>query len=78
MNIRRIAALLLGLIVIVFSNALVISLDTSSVAAAAIDLEFTPRQREIIGQLQQTTVIYLGEIHDRSILAVPRVMNYEL
>jgi uncharacterized iron-regulated protein len=68
MNIRRIAALLLGLIVIVFSNALVLILDTRTVAAATqSEREFTPQQRETIAQLQQKTVIYLGEIHDRVI-----------
>lgn len=67
MNIRRIAALLLGLIIIVFSNALVVILDTRTVAAASPrEIEFTPQQRDIIRQLQQTTVIYLGEIHDRT------------
>jgi uncharacterized iron-regulated protein len=67
MNIRRIAALLLGLVVIVFTNTLIISAAAHPVAAASpTEIEFTPNQREIINQLQQTTVIYLGEIHDRA------------
>jgi uncharacterized iron-regulated protein len=67
MNIRRIAALLLGLIVIVFSNTLVIGSDLhTAVAAPQRNVSFTATQREIVRQLQAATVIYLGEIHDRA------------
>ncbi len=67
MNIRRIAALFLGLIVIVYSNTLVIGdRDRSAVAAPQSELVFTPSQREITRQLQRANIIYLGEIHDRT------------
>jgi hypothetical protein len=63
MNIRRIAALLLGLIVIVFSNTLVIGSDRHpAVATPQSGVSFTATQREIVRQLQAATVIYLGEI----------------
>jgi uncharacterized iron-regulated protein len=67
MNIRRIAALFLGLIVIVFSNTLAIGDgNRPAVAAPQPEVAFTPHQREITRQLQQANIIYLGEIHDRT------------
>jgi uncharacterized iron-regulated protein len=59
LNIRRIAALTLGLIAIVM-------LDTSAVAAAPqIEIEFTPHQQQILRQIHTANVVYLGETHDR-------------
>jgi uncharacterized iron-regulated protein len=67
MNIRRIAALLLGLMVIVFSNAFAPIFAARIAGAAPLPvMAFTPRQREITRQLQLANVIYLGEIHDRA------------
>lgn len=66
MNIRRIAALFLGLIVIVVGNVFVtIFPDLPAVAAPQSEMAFTPNQRQISQQLQQAKIIYLGEIHDR-------------
>jgi uncharacterized iron-regulated protein len=66
MNIRRIAALFLGLIVIVFGNTLAIGCNDLAIAAPQPEMAFTPHQREITRQLQQANIIYLGEIHDRT------------
>jgi uncharacterized iron-regulated protein len=67
MNIRRIAALFLGLIVIVVGNVfMTISEDLPAIAAPQQQTTFTPRQSEIVQQLQQANIIYLGEIHDRT------------
>jgi uncharacterized iron-regulated protein len=67
MNIRRIAALLLGLVVIVFGNILAIGCsDCQAIAAPQPQVAVTPRQREIVQQLQRVNIIYLGEIHDRT------------
>ena len=65
MNIRRIAALLLGLVVIVISNSLIIIDTPKAIAAPQSETKFTPQQQDIIKQLQTSRVIYLGEIHDR-------------
>ncbi len=66
MNIRRIAVLVWGLMLIVTSNAIVVIPTANAVPAAAqIDVRFTPPQQEIIKQLQTTNVVYLGETHDR-------------
>ncbi len=67
MNIRRIAALFLGLIVIVFSNTLAIGgSNRMAISAPQPEMTFTPRQREITRQLQQANIVYLGELHDRA------------
>jgi uncharacterized iron-regulated protein len=66
MNIRRIAALVWGLIVIVASNTLVMMPSARAIPAAAqSNVSFTPRQQKIINQLQTAKVVYLGETHDR-------------
>ena len=66
MNIRRIAALLWGLIVIVATNTMV-AVPTAQALPAATqsDIRFTPQQQIIIKQLQTARVVYLGETHDR-------------
>ncbi len=66
MNIRRITALVWGLIVIVTSNALV-SIPTAKAGSTATysDVRFTTQQAGIIKQLQTARVVYLGETHDR-------------
>jgi uncharacterized iron-regulated protein len=66
MNIRRIAALVWGLIVIVASNTIVMMpIVRAETAAAQSDVRFTPQQQEIVKQLETTNVVYLGETHDR-------------
>ncbi len=65
MNIRRIAALLLGVIVIVIGNAF-FSIRDRTIAVPATKTEFTVQQREIIEQLQTAKIVYVGEIHDRT------------
>jgi uncharacterized iron-regulated protein len=66
MNIRRIAALVWGLIVIVASNTLVMMPAARAIPVATqSNVSFTPRQQGIINQLQTANVVYLGEIHDR-------------
>jgi uncharacterized iron-regulated protein len=66
MNIRRIAALVWGLIVIVASNTLIMMPAARAIPAATqSNVSFTPRQQQIINQLQTAKVVYLGEIHDR-------------
>ena len=64
MNIRRIAALLWGLIVIVASTTMV-ALPTQALPAAThSEISFTQPQQGIIKQLQTAKVVYLGETHD--------------
>ncbi len=74
MNIRRIAALGLGLMVIAIGNIFAfgsfvpagIALENSEISSfPQIDLQFTPSQQAIVGQLQTANVVYLGETHDR-------------
>ena len=66
MNIRRIAALIWGLIVIVTSNAIVMMPMASAAPAMTQNAtKFTPQQQGIIKQLQTAQVVYLGETHDR-------------
>ncbi|WP_310416753.1 ChaN family lipoprotein [Chamaesiphon sp. OTE_8_metabat_110] len=66
MNIRRIAALVWGLIVVVVSNTIV-SLPIANAGSIATysDVRFTPQQVDIIEQLKTARVVYLGETHDR-------------
>jgi uncharacterized iron-regulated protein len=68
MNIRRIAALGWGLIVIAISNIMFIVADRGAIADSLQNrsvTKFTSPQQAIIQQLQTANVIYLGEIHDR-------------
>jgi uncharacterized iron-regulated protein len=68
MNIRRIATLGWGLIVIVISNMFLIIPDNRAIAdslPSQIDAKFTPQQQATMRQLQTANVIYLGETHDR-------------
>jgi uncharacterized iron-regulated protein len=70
MNIRRIAALVWGLIVIVISNTIV-SIPMANAGSNAgstathSDVRFTSQQAEIVQKLQTARVVYLGETHDR-------------
>ena len=68
MNIRRIAALVWGLIVIVASSTIV-TIPTANAGTNAVqnNLRFTPQQTEIVDRLKTANVIYLGETHDRDI-----------
>jgi uncharacterized iron-regulated protein len=66
MNIRRIAALVWGLIVIVASNTIVaIPMAQAIPPTIQNGMGFTPQQQKIVTQLQAANVVYLGEIHDR-------------
>ena len=66
MNIRRIAALVWGLIVIVASNTIVsIPIASAGSIATHSDVRFTPQQAGIVEQLKAARVVYLGETHDR-------------
>lgn len=66
MNIRRIAALIWGLIVIVAGNTLVVMPSARAIPVATQNnISFTPRQQQIVSQLQAAKVVYLGETHDR-------------
>jgi uncharacterized iron-regulated protein len=65
MNIRRIAALVWGLIVIVVSNTLVLIPAVSAGTAAQSTIGFTSQQAKIVEQLKTANVVYLGETHDR-------------
>jgi uncharacterized iron-regulated protein len=68
MNIRRIATLGWGLIVIVISNMFFITPDHRAIAdslPSQNDAKFTPQQQATMRQLQTANVIYLGETHDR-------------
>ncbi|WP_373546525.1 ChaN family lipoprotein [Chamaesiphon sp.] len=64
MNIRRIATLVWGLIIIVSGN--IIMMPTSPVTATTqSEIGFTLPQQQIVTQLQTANVVYLGETHDR-------------
>ncbi len=66
MNIRRIAALVWGLIVIVASSTIVmIPTVNAGTNAVQSNLRFTPQQTEIVDRLKTANVVYLGETHDR-------------
>jgi uncharacterized iron-regulated protein len=65
MNIRRIAALVWGLIVIVASNTIVMMPTASAESLTQADVRFTPLQQQIVTQLRAANVVYLGETHDR-------------
>jgi uncharacterized iron-regulated protein len=65
MNIRRIAALVWGLIVIVASNTIVTMPTASADSAVQSEVRFTPSQQQIVSQLKTANVVYLGETHDR-------------
>ncbi len=66
MNIRRIAALVWGLIVIVVSNTIVsIPIANAGATATHSEIGFTTQQAEIVQKLQTARVVYLGETHDR-------------
>jgi uncharacterized iron-regulated protein len=65
MNIRRIAALVWGLIVIVASNTIVTMPTANAEAVTQANASFTPSQQQIINQLKTAKVVYLGETHDR-------------
>jgi uncharacterized iron-regulated protein len=66
MNIRQIAALVWGLIVIVASNTIVFTpMAIALPITAQSDVRFTPQQQGIITQLQRAKIVYLGETHDR-------------
>ncbi|PSB58014.1 ChaN family lipoprotein [Chamaesiphon polymorphus] len=67
MNIRRIAALVWGLIVIVASNTIVMMPTASANSSAQSEVRFTSQQQQIVAQLKTANVIYLGETHDRPI-----------
>ena len=64
MNIRRIATLVWGLIIIVSSN--IVMMPTSAAPATTQrEIGFTLPQQQIVTQLQTANVVYLGETHDR-------------
>jgi uncharacterized iron-regulated protein len=66
MNIRRIAALILWLVIVAASNTIAIIPNAeASPTTVQSDLKFTIQQQEILKQLQAARVIYLGETHDR-------------
>ncbi len=66
MNIRRIAALVWGLIVIVTTQTIVVMPMAGAVASTTQnDLRLSDRQEKIVKQLQAAKVVYLGETHDR-------------
>ncbi len=74
MNIRRIAALGLGLIVIAIGNiysfgwfdpAAIATNNREVAESIQTDVKFTPTQQAILRQLQTANAIYLGETHDR-------------
>jgi uncharacterized iron-regulated protein len=68
MNIRQIAALVWGLIVIVASNSIVFTpMAIALPATTQSGVQFTPQQQGIITQLQTAKIIYLGETHDRQL-----------
>jgi uncharacterized iron-regulated protein len=65
MNIRRIAALIWWLVVIVASNTIVIIPNAEALATTAqSDTSFTTPQQGMIKQLQAAKIVYLGETHD--------------
>ncbi len=66
MNIRRIAALILGLVIIVASNTIVIIPNAAALPTTTqSNISFTTQQQAIIKQLQAAKIVYLGETHDR-------------
>jgi uncharacterized iron-regulated protein len=68
MNIRRIAAFVWGLIVIVASNTMLNVIAMPTAAAELIgqqSVNLTSAQQQKITQLQTAKVVYLGETHDR-------------
>jgi uncharacterized iron-regulated protein len=68
MNIRRIAAFVWGLIVIVASNTMLNVIAIPTAAAELIgqqSVNLTSAQQQKITQLQTAKVVYLGETHDR-------------
>jgi uncharacterized iron-regulated protein len=66
MNIRLIATLVWGLVVIVASNTIVLVLTAGALPVVTqSDIRFTPQQQGIIKQLETANVVYLGETHDR-------------
>ena len=66
MNIRRIAALVWGLMIIVTSNTIgIIPTADALTAPAQSEIQFTPQQQQILTQLQAAKIVYLGETHDR-------------
>jgi uncharacterized iron-regulated protein len=65
MNIRRIAALVWGLIVIVASNTIVVMPTANAAPVAPDNVRFSAQQQGMINQLRTANVIYLGETHDR-------------
>jgi uncharacterized iron-regulated protein len=66
MNIRRIAALIWGLIVIVAGNTLVVMPSARAIPVVTQNnFSLTSQQQQIISQLQTAKVVYLGETHDR-------------
>jgi uncharacterized iron-regulated protein len=66
MNIRRIAALVWGLIVIVASNTILVMPNGIAVPTPVqSQREFTLSQQQIIDRLKTANVVYLGETHDR-------------
>ncbi len=65
MNIRRIAALVWGLIVIVASNTIVMMPSASADSVTQRNISFTSSQQQIVNQLKTANVVYLGETHDR-------------
>jgi uncharacterized iron-regulated protein len=65
MNIRRIAALVWWLVVIVASNTIAIIPNAEALATTAqSNISFTTPQQGIIKQLQAAKIVYLGETHD--------------
>ena len=73
MNIRRIAALGLGLIVIAIGNisawgfivpAALAGNNTEATGLVQKTSDFTPAQKAILRQLQTANVVYLGETHN--------------
>jgi uncharacterized iron-regulated protein len=64
MKIRRIAALIWWLVVIVASNTIVIIPNAEALPTTAQRDGFTTQQPEIIKQLQAAKIVYLGETHD--------------
>ena len=65
MNIRRIAALVLWLVIIAASNTIAIIPNAGALPTTAqSDISFTTSQQEIIKQLQAARIVYLGETHD--------------
>jgi uncharacterized iron-regulated protein len=65
MNIRRIATLVWGLIIIVASNTIVVMPTRAAPVPTQNQKGFTPSQQAIVTQLKTADVVYLGETHDR-------------